>query len=80
MTPTATIKKKTGTALTEAEVILLMKETQGERTMRNFAAEIGVSAPYIADIYAGRRSPGIKVLKYFKIGKTRRVIVEYVLY
>jgi len=66
--------------MTEEEVIQLMKAEQGDSSLRDFAKEIGVTPAYISDIYHGRRSPGEKVLQYFNIGKSRRVIVEYVFY
>ena len=64
----------------EAEVIELMRTAQGDKSLRTFGEEMGVSAAYISDIYNGRRSPGAKVLKYFGIGKTRQTVVEYVFF
>jgi transcriptional regulator with XRE-family HTH domain len=66
-----------GSTMTEADLVGVMKAAQGEKTLRDWADEIGVTASYISDIYHGRRSPGAKVLKYFGIGKTRRVSIEY---
>jgi transcriptional regulator with XRE-family HTH domain len=78
MATTATAKRRV--KRTEKQVIDLMKTTQGDRSLRDFAGEIGVTPAYISDIYNGRRSPGAKILKYFKGGKTRRTIVEYVFF
>lgn len=61
-------------------MINLMKATQGDRSLRTFAEEIGVTPAYISDIYNGRRHPGAKVLDYFGIGKTRKTVVEYVFF
>jgi transcriptional regulator with XRE-family HTH domain len=81
---TMTAAKKQGKTaaptMTEKEVIQLMKTTQGEQSLRTFANEIGVTPAYLSDIYNGRRSPGPAVLQFFNIGKTRRVIVEYVFF
>ena len=79
---TITAAKKRGnatTTLTEAQVVDLIKAEQGGQSLRGFAAVIGVSAPYLMEIYRGTRSPGKKILSHFGIGKTRRVIVEYLL-
>jgi hypothetical protein len=69
---------KTYSTMTEQEVIDLLRTAQGDRSLRAFAKEIGVTPAYVSDVYNGRRSPGPKILKYFNIGKTRRTVVEYV--
>jgi len=71
------MKKATNT-LTEEQVIDLIKTTQGELSLRDYALKIGVSPSYISDIYLGRRNPGNKVLKHFKIRKVRKVSYDYV--
>ena len=43
------------------EFIQLMKVKQGNRSLRQFATSIGVSAAYVSDIYLRRRLPGAKV-------------------
>ena len=67
-------KKKT---MTEDEVLALMRDEQGTSSMREFAAEIGVTAAYISDIYNCRRRPGKAILRYLKLGKTRVFNTEY---
>jgi hypothetical protein len=64
-------------ALTEDDILDIMKAEQGSQSLRVFAAKMGVSAAYISDIYRGRRHPGAKVLDYFGIGKTSQIVVEY---
>jgi transcriptional regulator with XRE-family HTH domain len=71
---------RVGNSLTEPEVVELIRAKQGDTSLRDFAEELGVTAPYITDIYKGRRSPGPKVLKYFGIGKMRQVVVQYVFF
>ncbi len=48
--------------LTRKKVIARMRERQGRRTQKAFAAELGISQPFLSDIYAGKRDPGAKVL------------------
>jgi transcriptional regulator with XRE-family HTH domain len=85
-TATATKKRENANAnkvintMTEQEVIALMRMTQGDTSLRAFATKIGVTPAYVSDIYNGRRSPGPGVLKFFGIGKERRVIVEYIFF
>jgi hypothetical protein len=73
MTPRSTAKK----TITHQEVIELIRKGQAEKTLREYGAEIGISSSFLSDIYAGTRNPGPKILKYFGIAKTRRVIYEY---
>jgi hypothetical protein len=79
MAPLAAVKKKLVT-MTETEVLDVIKAARGEKSIRDFAKEIGVSHSYVADILDGRRKPGAKILSCFGIGKTRRTIVEYVFF
>jgi transcriptional regulator with XRE-family HTH domain len=48
--------------LTREKLIALLKRRQGERTQKEFAAELGISEPFLSDIYNGKRDPGEKVL------------------
>jgi helix-turn-helix protein len=63
--------------LTEPEVVDLIRTGQGEMSQREYAALIGISAPYLGDIYNGKRSPGRKILKYFGLSKERQIVVKY---
>lgn len=46
-----------------------LRRLQGKRTLREFAAALGVSHQYIADIYHGRRGMGEAVLKQLRLTK-----------
>ena len=59
------------------EVIDLLKDAQGERSLRQFAKELDVSASYLSDLYLNRRSPGPKVLGYLGLQKKRTIEIEY---
>ena len=48
--------------LTREKLIAKMRKRQGRRTQKAFAAELGISEPFLSDIYAGKRDPGVKVL------------------
>jgi transcriptional regulator with XRE-family HTH domain len=63
--------------LTDQEVLQLIRFSQGDRSLREFAKEVGVSAAYLSDILRGNRSPGEKILKFFKLKKARTVTVTY---
>jgi transcriptional regulator with XRE-family HTH domain len=58
----------------ETKIIELLKTMQGTKSQIEFAKEIGISAPYLSDIYHGNRAPGVKVLR--KLGLQKNV--EYV--
>lgn len=63
--------------LTEEDVISIIRAEQGDKSLRKFAAEIGITAAYLSDLYLGRRSPGEKVLGYFGIEKRKLVTYLY---
>lgn len=60
--------------LTADEVVDLMTKQRGERTLREYAAELGVTNQFLCDIFMRRRNPGEKVLA--KLGLTQRVLYE----
>lgn len=62
--------------MTKDAVIKLLKQRQGERSLREFARDIGVTAAYLSDIYQSRREPGPAIQRYLRI--RREVRVEYV--
>jgi len=53
--------------LTREKLIARMRKRQGRRTQKAFAAELGVSEPFLSDIYAGKRDPGAKVLNKLQL-------------
>lgn len=63
--------------LETAEVIRLLKKMQGGRSLRKFAVDLGISAPYLSDIYNGRRGPGKAVLSHLGLIKNVRLETTY---
>lgn len=61
-------------AMTNAQVIALMKKRQGDRTAKEFARELGISGAYLCDIYKSVRAPGESVLS--KLGIVKRIVYE----
>ena len=53
----------------ENEVVELLKAEQGDRSLRQFAEQLGISASYLSDIYLGKRSPGPAVLEVIGMEK-----------
>lgn len=49
--------------------ITLLKERQFGLSLRQYARQIGISAPYLSDVYRGNRRPGPKILKYLGLEK-----------
>jgi len=61
------------TKLSHEDVVAILKEKQGSKSLRGFAEELGISAPYLSDIYRGNRGIGPAILN--KIGLDR--VVEH---
>ena len=59
---------------TADEVVNILRKRQGERTQREFAAELGITQQYLCDLYARHRDPGDTVID--KLGMTRRTVYE----
>jgi len=62
------------TAVTKEDIIRLLQQKQGDRSLRSFAADMGCSASYLSDIYLGRREPGPKITAF--LGFERRTTVQ----
>lgn len=58
--------------MTVAQLVSYLRAKQGNRTAKAFAVELGISAAYLSDVYAGRREPGDKILS--RLNLERRVI------
>jgi transcriptional regulator with XRE-family HTH domain len=56
--------------MTEGDVVDLLRKRQGSRTAKELADEIGISQPYLSDIFALRRLPGKTVLEFLGIEKS----------
>lgn len=63
--------------LTQIDLISRLKEMQGDKSLREFATALGVSAPYLSDVYAGNRSIGPKLCRKLGVTKTRAFITTY---
>lgn len=59
------------------EIISIIRKAQGEKSLRTFATEIGVSAAYLSDVFRGNRKPGQKILNFFNMTQTKTVTVTY---
>jgi hypothetical protein len=59
--------------MTQEQVLELLKEKQGDRSLREFALEVGCSAAYLSDVYNGNREPAKKILDYLGLTRTRTV-------
>lgn len=57
---------------THDELLAILEEKKGERTITEFAEEVGVSAPMLSNILCGHRrmdGPTSRVLKYLGMRK-----------
>jgi hypothetical protein len=63
-------------ALTVAELLALMKKIQGEKTITEFAADLGISKQYLTDMYNGRKAPSDSVS--LQLGFQQRVETRYI--
>lgn len=64
--------------MTRDEVIAMLKRDQGDKSLRMFAVELGISAPYLSDIYAGKRDPGPAVLNRYRLRRHEITEIRYV--
>ena len=64
-------------SLTDDDVLELIRKRKGEKSLRAFAEEIGITAPYLSDILKKNRSPGKTVLKFFGLEKKKVIAVSY---
>jgi len=58
--------------LTQSQVIEMLRKRQGNRPASKLAEELGISAPYLCEIFKGTREPGPSVLD--KLGFERVVL------
>jgi transcriptional regulator with XRE-family HTH domain len=49
---------------TTEDVLKMLRYRQGEKTQREFAAEIEITQQHLSDVLAGNRGPGTKILAY----------------
>lgn len=55
----------------------MLKKRQGERSLREFATTLGISAPYLSDVYLGKRGLGPAILRKMGLTKTVETAVSY---
>jgi len=75
-TLTVLVMRKQNT-LTQKELIERLKRMQGDRSLREFADDLGVSAAYLSDVYRGNRAVGKKLCKKLNVTKTREFVTTY---
>ncbi len=63
--------------MTNEDVLKMLKTRQGELSLRDFGRVVGVTAPYLSDLYNGNREPGPKIMRFLGLRKERTVEVEY---
>ena len=59
------------------QVMQKIRDKQGTMGLREYALSLGITVAYLSDLYKGRREPGPKILKKFKLIKTRTTTVSY---
>lgn len=62
---------------TQDDVIQMLRVRQGERSMRALAKELGISPPYLSDVFAKQRKPGKRILKALGLEVETRVNLIY---
>lgn len=60
------------------DIISKLKQDQGERSLRAYAASIGCSAAYLSDVYRNRRDPGPKLLRHLNLQRKSVTTVTYI--
>lgn len=50
-------------------LISILRKKQGNKSLREFAPSIGISAAYLSDVYSGRRQLGPAILSFLKMKK-----------
>lgn len=63
--------------LTREDVVAILKRQQGERSLRQFAKDLSVSAAYLSDIYLDKRDIGPAILKPLGLTKHVETTVTY---
>jgi len=53
--------------ITEDEVLKLLHKRLRNKTQKALAEELGVSAPYLGDVLAGKRQPGPSLLRSLRL-------------
>lgn len=62
---------------TREQVNEMLRKKQGERSLRAFARDMNISAPYLSDVLRLNREPGRKILNMLKLRRIRLVSTHY---
>jgi transcriptional regulator with XRE-family HTH domain len=55
------------------DIQAMLRSLQGDRTLLQFAAEIGVTQVYVGRVMRGKDEPGPSILKYLKLRKVATI-------
>ena len=55
----------------------IIRTRQGERSLRTFAKEVGMSAAYLSDVLRCNREPGPRLLRVLRLDRHKIVTVTY---
>jgi len=55
----------------------MLKAKQGKRSLRKFAADLGISAPYLSDVYLGRRGVGPTLQEFLGLERAEKTEITY---
>jgi hypothetical protein len=58
-------------AITQQQLIAIIKRKQADDSLRTFATKLEVSAAYLSDVYLNKRGVGPAILKHFGYAKVR---------
>ena len=72
---TLPVKRKT---LQTKDVVEMLRKRQGDRSLRRYAADLGISPSYLSEIYRGTRRPGEVVLQNLGLSKSTKTEITYV--
>lgn len=64
-------------AITHEELMEIMRMKQGKLSLRSFSIKVGLSTPYLSDVYRGRRDVGPSLLKALGYRQQKTVTVVY---
>ena len=62
---------------TEPDPIDLLRQHQGNSSLRAFGETIGCSAAYLSEVYSGKREPGPLLLNYLGVKKETKVVYRW---
>jgi transcriptional regulator with XRE-family HTH domain len=58
--------------LTQSQVLDFLRKRQGNRSSKELAEELGISASYLSEVFSGKREPGPSVIA--KLGLERKIL------